>query len=106
MNFQRMPEKVAQPPDDRKPHSEAATAVSFRVINLVELFENEPELFGGNADPGVPDLQCDAGSVAPGRYQDAAPPRVTQGVLHQIAKHALEQLWVAEHEAAGRAKSK
>src|SRR6185369_2944391 len=103
---QLVAEQRAQPLDDRQPHAEALAAVALRIGDLIELVEDFWQLVLGDADPAVPDLDADAAAPAPRRDEHAAPrAAVAQPVLHEVAEDPLEELRVARHDLAARAKA-
>ena len=89
-----------QPLDDGQAHAEAARAVAAGVADLVELVEHLGQLLFGDADAGVPHLDADGTGPCAGHDHDAAFLRVADGVVDQVAQHALQQVRVAHHDLA------
>jgi hypothetical protein len=80
-------------------------AVASPGRHLIELLE-DPRQFGGrNAGAGVPDFHIDMGGRASGHHHHAALRGVLDGVLHQVADDAFEQLRVAGDRLAARRKA-
>ena len=95
-----MPEQLHQPFHDRKPHAEPLGTHAMAVPDLVELVEDPRQVIGLDTDAGVPDLEMKVRLRRAGDHDDAAVLGVLQGVLHQVAHHALDQLRVAADRLA------
>src|SRR6185436_16842059 len=96
---QAMIEQRRESFDDGETESDAARAVPLRIPNLIELLEHARKLLRRNAAAGVPHLHAKL-CAAPAAHQNAAAIRVRNGIGDDVAKNALAEKRIAEHDGA------
>src|SRR6187455_245489 len=89
--MQWMSEKIGDAPNCRKTEAEAACAIAFWIVQLIELFEDAFMLLGRNAHAGVPDFDDNLATAFAARDQDAALIRVADRIRHQVREDTEEQ---------------
>ena len=101
MKLHRVVEKSRQPPHDRQPNAQALGAVTPRVVDLVELLEDQLLVFGRNANAGVDHVDPHLGASRrfararhPRHHQHTALRGVFDGVFNQVGQQALQQVGV------------
>src|SRR5205814_71825 len=71
-HHERQPQEARRALDDREAQPEALLAFALRIGELVELEEDVAELFAGNADAAIPDLQRHPVAASRAGEHDAA----------------------------------
>ncbi|MND62445.1 hypothetical protein D3C80_537310 [compost metagenome] len=103
MNANPVAKDLGDALDNRQPQAHALAVGGAADVQLVELEEDRIEPVGGDATPGVPDLQAQHLAPTPHRQQDAAFIGVAAGIAEEVAQDPRHQAQVGADGVIGHA---